>query len=122
MAQERHNKRTIIANSSEPKTGDFAFTYYEKVHPVTGNKADIDAVRNELRGLRGHEVLMTIHGARISDSGETRRFTSRRTFTLNRYTDLFGSGSAYTSAIRGAIERNSDDTLVTYNITIEDLS
>jgi hypothetical protein len=112
-------KRQILANPDEPRAGDYSYGLYDKAHPVYGDPSTINHLKGQLRGLRGKTVTATFSGARIDDDGTKRRFTAKRTFVLNRYTDMFGPGSAYSSAIHDVRDRHSDETLVTYSITIE---
>lgn len=120
LAKERHPKRRVIlANPDEPRAGDYSYGIYDKAHPVFGDKATVDYFRGQLRGLRGERVTMKVNGVRVDEDGESHRFVIRRTFTLNRYSDVFGPGSAYGSAIHAQREAHSDDTLVTHSLTIE---
>lgn len=120
MPKEREpNRRIILANPDEPRAGDYSYGLYDKAHPVFGERETIDYLRKQLRGLRGERVTARFNGARIDEEGNTRRFVVKRTFKLNRYSDLFGPGSAYASAVHAVRDRHSDETLVTHSITIE---
>lgn len=120
MARELGPKRHILANMDEPKAGDYSYGLYDKAHPVHGDPDTIARIKKELRGLRGRDVRVIIRGARIDEDGKARRFTASREITLNRYSDLFGPGSAYGSVMHAVRERHSGDTLVTYEITLEE--
>jgi hypothetical protein len=114
------SKRHIVVNPDEPRAGDFAFTLYDASHPIHGRPDVVSRLKSELRGLRGEEVTVRIRGARIDpDTQEERRFTVRRSFTMNRYSDVFGPGSAYHDAIRAIRDRHSNDELVVYSFDIE---
>jgi hypothetical protein len=116
---EEHKSRVILANPDEPRAGDYSYGLYDKAHPVFGEPDTIEYFRKQLRGLRGKRVTMTVKGARIDDDGKTRRFNVSRTFTLKTYSNVFGPGSAYASAIHSVRELHSDETLVTHSLVIE---
>lgn len=120
MAREEHGKRRVLlANPDEPAAGDFAYMLYDKAHPIHGDPETINRFRRELRGLRGQEVTLKMRGSRLDDEGNERRFVARRTFTLNRYSDVFGAGSAFASALHDVRERHSDEELTIYEVSIE---
>lgn len=118
MAKER-KARVILVNPDEPRAGDYSYGLYDKAHPIFGEAETIAYMKQQLRGLRGEEVTMTFKGIRIDDEGTSRRFTVARTFKLRQYSDVFGPGSAYASAIHAVRERHSAETLVTHSITVE---
>lgn len=118
MAKER-KARVIVVNPDEPRAGDYSYGLYDKAHPVFGEPDTIDYMKKQLRGLRGEDVVMTFKGIRIDDEGNEKRFTVRRAFTMRQYSDVFGPGSAYASAIHAVRERHSDETLVTHTLTVE---
>jgi hypothetical protein len=120
MTEERHGRRRIlIANPDEPRAGDYAYQLYDKAHPVFGDPEVIASMRRQLRGLRGETVVMRVKGAHIDEDGTVHRFTARRTFVMNRYSDVFGPGSAYASMVHAVREKHSDEVLVTYAIEID---
>ena len=113
------NKRIILANPTEPRAGDYAYGLYDKAHPVTGDPETIQRLRSSLRGLRGQDVTVTFNGAHIDSGGKIHRFRIKRSLTLNAYSDIFGPGSAYASAVKTVRDKHSDELLVTYGITVE---
>lgn len=120
MAREKlPQRRIIIANPDEPRAGDYTYGIYEKAHPVHGDPKTQNYFRSQLRGLRGDRVSMHVKGIRIDEDGNEKRFSVKRTFTLNRYSDVFGPGSAYASAVHAIRDKHSDDTLVTTSLVIE---
>ena len=120
MATEREGRRVIKTNPSEGSTGDFTYGFYDRSHPITGDRAEIQRLKQELVGLRGERIVVHVKGRRIdADTGRERRFDVRREMTYNRYSDLFGPGSVYGSAIKAVRERHSGDELVTDEISIE---
>lgn len=112
-------KRVILANPEEPRAGDYSYGLYDKAHPIYGDPETVKRIRGELRGLRGETVTMTFTGAHIDDSGKARKFRVQRTFQLNSYSDVMGPGSAYASAVKYIRDKHSEETLVTYGITVE---
>jgi hypothetical protein len=115
MAQGRH----ILANPEQPRAGDFAFPFYDKTRPILGLQSYIDRLKKELRGLSGERITATFNGGRKNvETGEHRRWTAHRTFVYNRYSDMFGPGSAYLSAIRAVRQRYSDWEIIIYSIDI----
>lgn len=119
MAIERFSKRNILANPDEPATGDYSYGLYDKTHPSFGDVDMIAYMKRQLRGLRGQRVTMVFQGAHIDEFNKIRKFNVKRTFTINRYSDVFGPGSAYASAIHAVRELHSHETLVTYSLTVE---
>jgi len=113
------DKRVIIANPDEPKTGDFGFQFYHDARPIDGDDDTKRRAAKALRGLRGKEITVTVRGQRISESGKKREWVSRRTVEFNTYSDVFGSGGAYHSALKGQMKKNSSWSLVTMSITVE---
>ena len=120
MASERQGKRELIVNPDEPRTGDFAFDFYDASHPVFGRPGVVSRLKGELRGLRGEDLKVTVRGRRVdADTGQERRFQVIRTVHYRNYNDLFGPGSVYGSAIKAVRDRHSDEQLITDSITIE---
>jgi hypothetical protein len=119
MAEER-KKRVVIVNEDEPKAGNYAYKFYDNTHPIRGDAEEIARMRKSLRGLRGEEVTMVFKGQHIDSKNNKKRFTVRRTFTLNSYSDAFGPGSAYASAIHYIRDKHSDDQLNVMNFSIEE--
>jgi hypothetical protein len=116
-------KRVILANDNEPRAGDFAFDFYRKAHPVTGDSETVGRLKSELKGLRGQEITVKFNGKHIdSDSGDVKKFVVTRRLTYRQYADLFGPGSAYASAASYIRDKYSNDTLVIGTITIDDES
>lgn len=116
------DRRRIIANPDEPRAGDHGYQLYNKAHPISGNQDTISDMKKQLRGLRGKTVRVTINGAHIDpDTLQPRRFTASRVIDYNMYSDMFGPGSAYASALHDVKERYSNDVLVTYSIDIEEI-
>lgn len=119
MARER-KKRVVLMNPDEPRAGDYAYQLYDHTHPLNGEPETVSRMRKALKGLRGEEVTLTFNGQHISEDGEKRRFSIKRTFTLNRYADVFGPGSAFASAIHYVRDKHSGDELLVHNFTIEE--
>lgn len=113
------NRRKIVINPDDPRSGEHAYTLYNLAHPITGDRATISRLKDDLRGLRGERVVMTFRGSRIDEEGNEHFFNVKRSFKMNKYADVFGPGSAYASAIHAVRERHSSDTLVIYSITID---
>ncbi len=122
MAKER-GKRVVIANPDEPRAGDYAFSLYDNTHPDRGDPATVARMKAALRGLRGEEVTMVFKGKHTSaDTGEAKRFTVKRKFTLTSYRDVFGPGSAFASAVHWVRDKYSDDELTIDSFEIEESS
>lgn len=119
MAKEREAKRLILANLDEPRAGQYEFSLYKQAHPVSGKPDVIARMKKELAGLRGHRVVMHFNGAHVDAEKETKHFRLKRVFNYRNYNDLFGAGGAYGSAIRYIRDAYSDETLITYSISIE---
>lgn len=119
MARERKERRFIVANPDEPKTGDFEYSLYDKAHPTHGDPETIAYMKKGLRGLRGERLKMTFNGSHIDEDGTPHRFRIQRTFNYRNYTDVFGPGSAYASAIHAVRDKYSNETLVTYSIAFD---
>jgi hypothetical protein len=118
VARERHPRRLVLANPDEPKTGDYEFGLYEKAHPHFGDKETVARIKKGLRGLRGEKVRMFLKGSH-GDGEEVQRFRIQRTFNYRRYSDVFGPGSAYASAIHAVKDKYSDQQLVTYSLEFQ---
>jgi len=119
VAEEK--KRVVIANEDEPKTGDYAYNFYDNTHPLNGQPEEIARMRRALRGLKGEEVTLTFKGLwKDAETGREHAFKVRRTFQLNTYRDAFGPVSAYASAIRYVRDKHSDDVIAIQSIVIEE--
>lgn len=114
-------KKRILANPDEPRAGQFAYELYNQAHPVHGSAGEINYWRQQLRGMTGRTVEVTVRGAIIDpDSGEKRRFTASHTIELNSYSDLFGAGGAYGEILHPIRDENSDDELVVFSVEVSD--
>jgi len=114
------DKRRIIVNPDEPRTGDSGFTVYDDAHPLHGRDVIRDRFRRELKGLRGKEITVTVRGIRQDQSGKERNWSARRTIELNQYSDIFGASGVLLSALKSQMKRDSDAKLVVQQIVIED--
>jgi hypothetical protein len=114
------DKRTLIVNPAEPRTGDNGFTVYDDAHPLNGKPYLRDRFRSELRGLRGHTLTITVKGERQEQNGKSRYWTARRTIELQQYGDIFGANGVLLSALKSQMKRDSNAKLVVTSITIED--
>lgn len=114
------DKRTLIVNPDEPRTGDNGFTVYDDAHPVFGNPEVRDRFRAQLKGLRGQTLTVKVHGVRQDASGKERRWSATRTVELNSYGDIFGANGALLSALKSQMKKDSNSKLVVTNITIEE--
>lgn len=112
-------KRVIIANPDEPRAGDYAYSFYDKTHPVFGQAEDIARMKKEIRGLRGETVTMRFSGRHKAQGEPEKKFTITRVFKLTGYDSVFGPGSAYGSAIHTIRDKYSNDKLVIDKITID---
>lgn len=113
--------RFILANPDEPSTGQYAFTLYEQAHPIRGDKNTIAHFKKLLAGLRGERVTLHFNGV-VNDpeTGEREtRFRIQRTFNYRRYSDLFGAGSAYASAVHFVRDKYSDYQLVAMSMSLD---
>ena len=120
MARERHERRRILANPDEPKTGDYAFGLYDKAHPIKGKPETIKAIKRELRGYRGEWVTMYAYGMREdAETGDEKRFKFKHTFLYRKYSDVFGPGSAYGAIVHAVRDKYSEDALTTFHLDIE---
>jgi hypothetical protein len=113
-------KRVVIVNEDEPRTGDYAYNFYDNTHPVNGDAAEIARMRRALRGLRDKDVTLTFRGNWQDDNGVEHNFRVRRTFQLHTYRDAFGPGSAYASAIRYVRDKHSDNVINIVSFVIEE--
>lgn len=114
------DKRTLIVNPSEPRTGDDGFTVYDDAHPLNGKAYLRDRFHNEMRGLRGHTVTVTVKGERQTSSGQSRTWTARRTIEVNQYGDIFGANGVLLSALKSQMKRDSNSKITVQSITIEE--
>lgn len=120
MAQERKNRRFILANPDEPQAGDYAYGLYEKAHPIRGDAETVSHFKKELAGLRGERVTLFFNGKRIdAETDKEHTFRLQRTFVFRKYADVFGAGSAYASAIHFMRDAHSDDELLIMSIALE---
>lgn len=114
------DKRTLIINPEDPRTGDNAFTVYDDAHPLSGKDYLRDRFRRSLKGLRGEEITVTVRGERQTSAGKSRNWSARRTVVLNQYGDIFGASGVLLSALKSQMKRNSDDKITVQAITIEE--
>ena len=114
------DKRRLIVNPDEPRTGDNGFTVYDDAHTIHGRAEVRDRFRKELKGLRGETITVTVRGIRQDQSGKERNWSARRTIELNRYDDIFGANGVLISALKSQMKRDSDAKLVVQSLTIED--
>lgn len=114
------DKRKLIINEEDPRTGDYGFTVYDDAHPINGDPEVRNRFRKQLRGLRGKELTVTVRGTRVTQSGKERNWSARRTIELNRYDDIFGASGVLIEALKSQMKRNSDDELNVLSLTIEE--
>lgn len=121
MPPDKAPRRFALVNPDEPRSGDFAYGLYEKAHPIRGDAETIAYYKKALKGLRGRRVKLTFNGKRVDpESGKERNFRVQRTFQFRKYSDVFGSGSAYASAIHVIRDAHSDEELAVLSISIEE--
>lgn len=114
------DKRTLIVNPDEPRTGDNGFTVYEDAHPLNGKAYLRDRFHRELRGLRGKTITITVRGERQDQSGKSKNWSARRTIELNQYGDVFGANGVLISALKSQMKKDSNSKLVVTSLTIEE--
>lgn len=112
------DRRRIVVNPDEPRTGDFAYQFYDKAHPHFGDQSTINRVRRELRGLRGKRVTVVVHAGYGEEGEPEKRRTFRRTITLKKYGDIFGPGGAYGEMMHELRNEHSEAGLYAYAIDV----
>lgn len=118
----RHGKkRRIVLNPEEPEVGNSAVVEYNKYHPLHGEPWDVDEMRNELRGLRNHDIKVTFNYNRFDpDTNKEKKGRVSETIRYTRYDDIFGTAGIYASAMHSILEADSDPSLNFTELVIED--
>lgn len=109
------DKRIILANPDEPRTGQNGFDLYDQIRP--GFTRDAETMRyfqKQLRGLRGHTVTMNVDGERKTGKSRTRNWHASRRFVFDEWDDLL---DAYLSTLKEQLKANSKLKLITTRIT-----
>jgi len=119
MASAKASKRVVLANPDEPNAGEFAYTLYDRAHPLYGERDEIARIKKQLSGLRGEYVTVHLKGKRIDEDGETHYFDLQRSFTYANYRSLFGPGSAYSDIIHFVRDNHSSDEISIKSLTVE---
>ncbi len=112
------DRRRIVVNPDEPRTGDFAYQFYDKAHPHFGDKSTINRIRSQLRGLRGRRVKVVVHAGFAEEEGTETPRVFQRTITLNRYGDIFGPGGAYSEMMHELRNEHSEAGLYAYSVDV----
>lgn len=120
-ANEKLRERmTVKANPHEEKAGDFAYTLYEKAHPLRGEIETQEYWHKALKPYYGKRVRFTINGY-VTDpkTKERTRIFIQRVGNLENYADMFGAGSLYYDGVKAVRNRHSEGELVVTSVTTE---
>lgn len=110
------DKREILANPEQPRTGQNGFDLYDQIRPgFTRDAETMKYFRQQLKGLRGQSVTLTVEGERQRGSGAKRGWRASRRFVFDEFDDFL---DAYLSTLKEQLRSNSKLKLVTTRLTI----